>query len=126
MCKVWFNVFFFCLFLWLTIAAFLKQSFTNGTLYSIIALCFFCALVFVTSPEELGQGRVPKKPEKLAKRLKTGVVYHTVAAQRYGDEQILLLQESGTPKYLAIRVDEINMYPEYFTLIDGSSVAIKK
>jgi hypothetical protein len=99
-----------------------------GVFVLFFAGLFFTLLVFCGSPIELGYSCVPTSAEKYTRRLDNGVTYQLVAADKDGDDQILLLRQYCPPwDYRAIRV-KASAPPvtpgRQFALVNGNPVEI--
>jgi hypothetical protein len=99
-----------------------KKNYVEAFLAGIACLISFSLAVFGGAPEEIGAGKVYRNVEKFARKLDSGVAYQLVASAENGTEKIVLLRQTGTPNFYALRVKEVP--PEHFTLIGGKPVAI--
>lgn len=90
----------------------------TGILFSVVALVFYCVIVFLAAPQELGYSRVFPTAEEFTRRLDNGVAYQHITSSKDGVNYVLLVKETCTSNYRAIRV-KTDVLSEYFTLIGG-------
>ena len=111
----------FCLAICL---GFLKSDKFQKVLAGIVGFTALCTLAFIVAPNELGWSKVPEVGEGYERRLDAGTSYRLIASEKDGDSFVLLVQQVCTSEFRAPRVKTSVPPPQFFTLVQGSPVAI--